>query len=79
MNDNKRTLALIFATVSIILASFSSGVVFGIATSPEPIPVAGQVNEKCENGGRCYVQTWVEVTPEDYIGLDVGDEFEVTE
>lgn len=79
MNDNKRTLALIFATASIILASFSSGIVFGMVTSPEPIPVAGQVNDKCENGGRCYVQTWVEVTPEDYIGLDIGDEFEVTE
>lgn len=36
------------------------------------------VTDKAESKGRCYVQTWVEVTPEDYIGLDVGDEFEVT-
>lgn len=79
MNDYKRTLALILATVSLILASFCSGFVFGMVTVPEPSPVEGQVNDKYENDGRCYVQTWVEVTPEDYIGLDVGDEFEVTE
>lgn len=78
MNDNKRTLALILATVSLILSSFCSGIVFGRVTATEPAPVVGQVNDKCEVDGRCYVQTWVEVTPEDYIGLDVGDEFEVT-
>ena len=77
MNDYKRTLALIFATASIILASLSSGIVFGRATAPEPIPVSGQVNDKCEVDGRCYVQTWVEVSVEDYIGLEAGDEFEV--
>lgn len=78
MNDYKRTLALIFATASIILASFCSGIVLGRVTAPEPIPVSGQVNDKCEVDGRCYVQTWVEVSVEDYIGLEVGDEFEVT-
>ena len=42
-------------------------------------PKQHYVTDKAEFNGRCYVQTWVEVTPEDYIGLDVGDEFEVTE
>ena len=78
MNDYKRTLALIFVTVSLILASFCSGIVFGRVTSTEPTPVEGQVNDKCEVDGRCYVQTWIEVSVEDYIGLEVGDEFEVT-
>lgn len=42
-----------------------------VAEEPNPLHVTG----KSEVDGKCYVQTWVEVTPEEYIGLDVGDEF----
>lgn len=31
---------------------------------------------KHEHNGKCYIQTWIEVTPEQYIGLDIGDEYE---
>lgn len=31
---------------------------------------------KHEHNGKCYIQTWIEVTPEKYIGLDIGDEYE---
>lgn len=46
-----------------------------VCKTPHPY----QVTDKDEFGGRCYVQTWIEVTPEEYIGLEVGDEFEVRE
>lgn len=32
------------------------------------------VTDKAEFENRCYIQTWIEVEPEEYIGLDVGDE-----
>ena len=50
--------------------------IYRINNESKPIP--HQVTAKNETNGHCYVQTWVEVPPEDYIGLDVGDEFEVT-
>lgn len=44
----------------------------------EERPTPYQIDEKYESRyGRCYVHIWVEVTPEEYIGLDVGDEFEL--
>lgn len=39
----------------------------------DPQPYA--VTDKAEYDGKCYVQTWIEVDVEDYIGLDVGDNF----
>lgn len=41
---------------------------------PDPKPM--QVTDKYEAKGKCYIQTWIEVTPEEYIGLDIGDEYE---
>ena len=38
-----------------------------------------EVWNKVEKDGRCFVQVWIEVTPEEYIGLDIGDEYEVKE
>ena len=38
-----------------------------------------EVVDKYDQAGRCYVETWVEVSPEDYIGLDIGDEFTMRE
>lgn len=32
-----------------------------------------QIVNKTEQEGRYYVEVWLEVTPEEYIGLDVGD------
>lgn len=61
-----------------LLGIFITGMALGRATVPKETPRPYQVTDKNEFGGRCYVQTWIEVTPEDYIGLEVGDEFEVT-
>lgn len=41
---------------------------------PDPKPM--QVTDRYEAKGKCYIQTWIEVTPEEYIGLDIGDEYE---
>lgn len=31
--------------------------------------------DKYESDGRCYLNLEVEVTPEEYIGYDIGDEY----
>ena len=68
--------AYIYISILFILVA---GIWLGRATVPEGSPRPYQVTDKDEFGGRCYVQTWIEVTPEDYIGLEIGDEFEVRE
>lgn len=34
-----------------------------------------EVWDKHEQDNRCYINVWIEVTPEEYIGLDIGDEY----
>lgn len=64
----------IFIAIIIGLAiGLTAAVLFKIDDTPHPY----QVTNKIERDGRCYVETWVEVTPEEYIGLEVGDEFEL--
>lgn len=43
----------------------------------KPDPKAMQIVDKYEADGKCYIQTWIEITPEEYIGYDIGDEYEV--
>lgn len=38
-----------------------------------------QVIDKYESENKCYVIVPIEVTPEEYIGYDIGDEYEVSE
>lgn len=73
---SKTEKAYFYITILFILVA---GMWLGRATFPKESPRPYQVTDKDEFGGRCYVQTWIEVTPEDYIGLEVGDEFEVKE
>ena len=42
-------------------------------------PTTYPIVDKYEHGGKCYLAIEIEISPEEYIGLDVGDEFEVTE
>lgn len=74
MNDR---MIIFWLTWILSIAVFFAGIVIGRGSVPEIEPAIGQVNDKCEVEGRCYVQTWVEVSVEDYIGLEVGDEFEL--
>lgn len=67
-----------------LMIIFIGGVVFGfglrgLADIQEP-PIPLQVVNKYEtNDGRCYVETWIEVSVDEYIGLDIGDEFSIDE
>lgn len=38
-------------------------------------PETRQIVNKYEADGKCYIQTWIEITPEEYIGYDIGDEY----
>lgn len=42
-------------------------------------PTTYPIVDKYEHGGKCYLAIEIEISPEEYIGYDVGDEFEVTE
>ena len=66
---------IIISALLIFLGTFA--IITGIellkkdATTPEPWEISG----KYETNGKCFVEVWHEVTPEEYIGLDVGDEY----
>lgn len=62
------SLVCLFLVVLIVLATCKAA---------KPTPEPSQVEAKYERDGRCFVEIWVEVTPEEYIGLDVGDEYEI--
>lgn len=62
-----------------IMMVFICGFIIGRATLPANDPQMYEVIEKFTNGGKFYIETVIEVEPEDYIGLEVGDEFEVRE
>ena len=61
---------LFIALISICIVIFISD---KNTTTPAPWEISG----KCEVDGKCYVQVWHEVTPEEYIGLDIGDEYQL--
>lgn len=42
------------------------------AKSEQTYPIV----DKYEHDGKCYVEIVVEISPEEYIGYDVGDEYE---
>lgn len=39
-------------------------------------PTTYPIVDKYEHNGKCYVEIVVEISPEEYIGYDVGDEYE---
>ena len=45
----------------------------------DPDPKSMQIVDKYEAEGKCYIQTWIEITPEEYIGYDIGDEYQIRE
>lgn len=61
--------------VSLICFIIVALIVLVTCSAAESNPKPSQVEAKYERDGRCFVEIWVEVTPEEYIGLDVGDEF----
>lgn len=72
MRENKT-----IASVALICFVIVSFIILATCVTQGPTPVPSQVGDKVEKDGRCYVSVWVEVTPEEYIGLDIGDEYEI--
>lgn len=35
----------------------------------------GEIDNKFEVNGKCYLEVGIEVTPEEYIGYDIGDDY----
>lgn len=62
-----------------IMMIFIGGFITGRATFPANDPQMYEVIEKFTDDGKFYIETVIEVEPEDYIGLEVGYEFEVRE
>lgn len=60
----------------VIVLMFVSGFIVGRVTQPLQEPLTYTVIDKAEEADRFFIQTWIEVSPEKYIGLDIGDEFE---
>lgn len=72
MNTSKKAiLALVLALISIALTTVN--IMRTVYENPKPEP--HQITDKCEVDGKCYIETWIEVTPEEYIGLDIGDPY----
>lgn len=46
-------------------------------TEPQPQQKTGQVVEKFMAGDQHFLQLTIAVSPEEYIGYDIGDEYEV--
>lgn len=42
-------------------------------------PTAYPIVDKYEHDGKCYLAIEIEISPEEYIGYDIGDEYGVTE
>lgn len=65
------------AFVSLICFVIVAVIVLATCKAETAAPEPSQVEDKFERDGRCFVEIWVEVTPEEYIGLDIGDEYEI--
>lgn len=46
-------------------------------TEPQPQKKTGQIVEKFMAGDQHFLQLTIMVSPEEYIGYDIGDEYEV--
>ena len=69
------TLALIGLIIGIIAASAASFILQ--KKEPQPQKKTGQVVEKFMTGDQHFLQLTIAVSPEEYIGYDIGDEYEV--
>lgn len=54
-------------------------ILLGIAalTACQDKQIKGEVVGKYEENGRCYIDLQMEIPIDDYIGLEIGDEYEI--
>lgn len=60
----KRLIVITIALMLMLLTACSK-------SEPTTYPIV----DKYEHDGKCYVAIEVEITPENYIGYDIGDEY----
>ena len=65
----KKLLLILFINIFIL-------VVFILAGLINEDPIICSIVDKYEYEDQCYLQIEVEVSPEEYIGYDIGDEYE---
>ena len=68
--DMRRMFGILYLIIGLIIGYFIGGSIF-ISGDPDVF----EVTDKYEQDGKCFIQLWIEVDPMDYIGLDIGDEF----
>lgn len=73
MKDKTKTI-IMTALVYISLAAIA-WLIMNSWHYANPDPKSMQIVDKYEAAGKCYIQTWIEITPEEYIGYDIGDEY----
>lgn len=69
------TIALIAMIIGSVIAVAGGHLL--IDEEPKPQQSTGQVMQKIEIGSKHFLQIEIEVSPEEYIGYDIGDEYEV--
>ena len=60
----------------IVFGVFLFGMVLGRWTGSGDFPQLLEATNKTEQGGKYFIEVSMEVSPEEYIGLDIGDTFE---
>lgn len=68
------TIALIAMIIGIIIVVVGGHIIRD--KDPQPSRIHGQVAKKYQEGNRHFLQIEIEVDPDEYIGYDIGDEYE---
>lgn len=63
--------------IGMMIGMIAGGIAILKETKTDPEPKAGQVVEKFMAGDTHFLQLIIAVSPEEYIGYDIGDEYEV--
>lgn len=68
---------LFVLTIICLLIAIVSGFFFYNEEKKKTSGITGQITDKYEVDNKCYILLEIETTPENYIGLDIGDEYEI--
>lgn len=66
---------VVFCALIIIGSILIAFIIMDTWRYANPHPEQHQITDKIEVKDKCYIQAWIEVTPEEYIGLDIGDPY----
>lgn len=72
----ERVKTIIWAALISISVAAITWVILDSWHYANPEPKTMQIVDKYETNGKYYIQTWIEISPEEYIGYDTGDEYE---